>query len=157
MNKLAEQQNVTVITNFQMEDKLFRVTANVILRDEEGVIAQEVSTVRKGATLEEAEEAAIARATEMLGLGTCEEFTGLSGKKFTLQTQCATVILEKGKRSPATGVQEPDKKAEQVSVDLVVRTEDNKVSRQAVISRVGDDLEATEKLAIARAMAIIGV
>ena len=151
MGKLQKQDKITVINNFTLqENKQFVANTTVRING-----LQEVSIVRKGDSIESAEDAVMARAEEIL-FGS--EFGSLQeNKNFSLHTKFATVILEQGKKDPVSGTQIPDKKAEQVTVDLVVRDSEGNVTKQAVVTRLSNDLVEAESKAIEKALLLIGI
>ncbi len=157
MSKLAEIGNVTVITSviLDLSKNEFAMQAKVRIGD--GNLTKEVEVVRKGSTLEEAESLALSRAEDVLGLGGNEFFTGLQKNSFTLRTECATVVLKQAVRNPTTGKDVPAKTGEQVSVDLVLKDLEGKITKQVVVRRIGNSIEEAEESAMKKAFELIGI
>lgn len=144
MSKLANQANIQVLTNiFVNEDGTF-VEATV------KSISKEISVIRYGKDIEEAEDLAITRAEELFFSEDFPERTSLRfrGKK---------VVLSPEKKSPTTGTKVPAVFTQEITVDLITKDSEGEVLRQAVITRQNEDLVEAEKQALERAMSLIGV
>lgn len=149
-NLTTDDTKIMIICDVSLlEDKQFLVKSRT--RITSNGVAGEVTVSRKGSTLENAEGASLARATELNN-----RVSATTSNSFTLNTMYANVILERGSKDPVSGVQRPDKIASQVTVDLVIRDGDE-VIRQAVITRIENTLEEAEEKALDTVLALTGL
>lgn len=149
-NLTADDTKIMIICDVSLlEDKQFLVKSRTRITSNK--VVGEVTVSRKGPTLENAEGASLARATELNN-----RVSAVTSNSFTLNTMYANVILERGSKDPVSGVQRPDKIASQVTVDLVIRDGDE-VIRQAVITRIENTLEEAEEKALDTVLALTGL